>query len=494
MSFEKRPSILLVLLLFLGGMLRVFHLDTRDFWYDEAFTGVLVREEWGRMMEIIIADTHPPLYYIFVKLFAMPFDYSVFGIRFFSVICGVLGIYGVYVCGKELVHRRAGMYASFLLTVSPFGLYYAQEARMYALLACLTTFAWYFFLKAIRTASDRSYIAWGILCSLSILTHYMGFISLACMGAVYLFQGGRDVWRKRHGAWVLTLREYLINKSLWLGLGIGTILFLPWVRYFLLQFATKEEKISWIEPAVFADVFRAVQMFLFGIPPGELSMGMPEPNELLVAHDASVFALLLITLALLLVYVYLRDRITTMVLGIASFGYLLFVYILSLAGFDYFVVRYLIPSAYFFYILFGWWLSLLSLRKRMLVICIYCTLLLSIVPYHPSQGFTLLRDHDPYPGKRIYVLNTFDYVIAKYYFGYDRVVLFNLDWPEYNPKDWLGVNGKIQRVERIADMGPDPVILVHTQSNPVETFQKLRSHGQFRVLAQFDYLVLLSTR
>ena len=48
----NRYSFFLILLL--GVVLRFYQIGKRDFWYDEAFTGIAVKERFGDMISMII--------------------------------------------------------------------------------------------------------------------------------------------------------------------------------------------------------------------------------------------------------------------------------------------------------------------------------------------------------------------------------------------------------------------------------------------------------
>lgn len=121
----EKYSIYFILLL--ASVLRLFHLGKRDFWYDEAFTGIAVKEKFSDMMSMIIQDVHPPLYYISAKIFSSFFGYSVFGIRMYSAIFGVLGVWAVYLFAKELFNKKAALWASLITAISPFAIQYSQH-------------------------------------------------------------------------------------------------------------------------------------------------------------------------------------------------------------------------------------------------------------------------------------------------------------------------------------------------------------------------------
>ena len=62
---KKYYVLIIFLLIFIAGIyLRVTPaLSERDYWYDEAFTGILLQQSWGEMNQMIFDDVHPPLYY-----------------------------------------------------------------------------------------------------------------------------------------------------------------------------------------------------------------------------------------------------------------------------------------------------------------------------------------------------------------------------------------------------------------------------------------------
>ena len=105
----KLEKYYIYLILLLGFVLRLRNILNRDFWYDEAFTGVTVKANFWEMIRITINDVHPPLYYILLKMFSYFGDYSVFSVRFFSVILGILGIWAVYLFTKELFNKKAAL-------------------------------------------------------------------------------------------------------------------------------------------------------------------------------------------------------------------------------------------------------------------------------------------------------------------------------------------------------------------------------------------------
>ena len=86
---------------------------------------------------MVVHETNPPLYFVLGWLWARVFGTGEVGLRSLSALIGTAVIPIAYLCGRELVSRRAGLVAAALVALSPFMIWYSQEAREYMLLAAL---------------------------------------------------------------------------------------------------------------------------------------------------------------------------------------------------------------------------------------------------------------------------------------------------------------------------------------------------------------------
>lgn len=446
-----KPYCIWVILVIAAG-LRCVGLTSRDFWYDEAFTGVVIRQSWQSMMSALISDVHPPLYYFLVKAFAAPYSYSVFGMRLFSVVFGVLAVWAVYRLAKNLFTEQVALYAALITALSPFAVQYAQEARMYSLLVVLILLATDFFITGLKTKHTKYFIYWGILVGLSFLTHYISLFFAVLYYLVYV------VWQKPTH-W----KNFLPSRQLLLGYTIAVITFLPWLPNFIHQLSGGAADLNWVTPAHLGDIAVTIQMFLFGTPPGELSMGMPQANVLQGMQNNSIQMMIAISVAFSLMYLWRKtDRTNLKTITLFSLGFMVFIYLLSITipSQQYFVSRYLLPASFFLFILIGLLLAQWRWQTSIGLIGIYICLILLIVPRTNSQGFHLLaEDLDHYTDKHFYVLGAADYMIGKYYFGEDRITIYNRDDPQFNPGIWPGMEN-IQRVVSEDDIRYSPGALV----------------------------------
>ena len=89
-----------------------------------------------------------------------------------------------YLCGRELVSRRAGLVAAALAAVSPFMIWYSQEAREYMLLAALCGASFLYFARAWRDPSGRNIAWWAVFSALALLTHFFAGFLVAPEAAV----------------------------------------------------------------------------------------------------------------------------------------------------------------------------------------------------------------------------------------------------------------------------------------------------------------------
>lgn len=449
------------IILFLASAIRLTGLAVRDFWYDEAFTGVAVKENFPSMLKMIINDVHPPLYYAGLKIFASFFNYSVFGIRLYSAIFGILAVWAVYLFTRELFDRRAARWASFITAISPFAIQYSQEARMYSMLVCLLLLAAYFFVRALKTGRRPFYIWWGIFLGLACLTHYMGVIFSAAFYLAYLaWNFFAENMLSQKFSWSM-LKQALPSKNILAGYLSALLVFAFWIRRFYFHVIDLGDNLHWVRPANLGDIFWNVQMFLFGTPLGEMSSGMPNPNAFYAISQTSVLSGLTIFFTAVIIYLFAKERRRLAVLLAFSFGFIGIVYILSLLDEQYFVARYLLPGAYFIFILLGVWLSRVRWRYALSVLALYGILLAFTAHLGYSTGWNKLEKNlGKYKSSHYYILTSFDYVIAKYYLGVDRLTLYNVDWPPYNPSYWAAIGPELKRVESFNAVAGDPQAVI----------------------------------
>jgi uncharacterized membrane protein len=486
---------LFFLILFLASFLRIANIAKRDFWYDEAFTGITIRDSFSGMLKIIVNDVHPPLYYILVKYFSAPFGYNAFGIRLFSAIFGILCVAAIYFFAKELFNKKVALWSSFLTAIGPFVIQYSQEARMYTMYCFLIIMAAYFFIEGLKTKRNIFFLSWGFFFGLSALTHYISLLFAIVFYVVFLIWNFKKISSQNKKEAIRTyFKSLLPDKNLFSGYFLALLIFSPWIMNFLRSLDSVD--LDWIKPASFGDIFYNIQMFIFGIPPGEISAGMPNPNILYGIYPATVLSVLTILLTAVVIHLlsFKKEVRKTLIISSFSFGFLFIVYLLSVAGTHYFIPRYLLPANYFLFVLLGSWLADIRPRFSFSFLAFYVFLLYFIVvPAKPSEGWEqLTKNLNKYAGKNFYSLNSFDYVIAKYYLGEERLTLYNVDWPEYNPYFWAAIGNGLKRTENYADLRSDPraLIIHNVQAAPEHRSDKTFNPNGLTLVDKYKNIVI----
>ena len=180
----------LIAVVAVGAAVRFATIASQSYWYDEAATVHLMHLSFGSMLSGIGSqESTPPLYYVLAWLWAKLFGAGAAGLRSLSALAGTAVIPIAYLCGRELVSRRAGLIVALLAAVNPFLIWYSQEARAYMLLVVLSGASFLFFARAWRVASARNLAWWAALSALALLTHFFAGFLVAPEALALLYRG-----------------------------------------------------------------------------------------------------------------------------------------------------------------------------------------------------------------------------------------------------------------------------------------------------------------
>jgi mannosyltransferase len=226
----------LLLVLLLAAALRFYRLEGQSLWADEGNSVALAGRSLAEITYGAAYDIHPPLYYdllhFWVRSFDLaqdrPFGTSEFAVRSLSAVIGTLLVCLTFLLGRRLFDSWVALVAAFLSAISPFQVYYSQEARMYILLAALSALSVYFLVKFIEAEAAntgrRQLFLWAglyILATvLALYTHYSFPFILLVENLVYAL-------------WLILSwqRGFVLGKALrWASFQLVIILFfLPWL-------------------------------------------------------------------------------------------------------------------------------------------------------------------------------------------------------------------------------------------------------------------------
>ncbi|MCC6369926.1 MAG: glycosyltransferase family 39 protein [Bacteroidia bacterium] len=250
---DLKSNIYLLVLLFVAGGLRFFHIDYQSLWIDEINTIVQADPAFGftETYRFLLAnDVQPPLYFYVLKVLFSIFGYTSTVLRSLSAILGIFAVYGIYLLGTEIRSKRTGLIAATLLCFNYIHIFYSQEARPYTWLILFTTLSFYAMFRFIKNPTYKTAITYGIFTALMLYGHAYGLFNFGAQCVILFYY-----------LWILPVKDRLTLIKKCLVAGISTfILYLPSLPFLLIAGNVTS---SWI-PMPGLDVFTNIFTEFFG--------------------------------------------------------------------------------------------------------------------------------------------------------------------------------------------------------------------------------------
>jgi uncharacterized membrane protein len=214
--------IYLTLFMLLAFALRLYGINARSLWFDEAIEYWMASVPIKEIHQAVANATHdPPLYSYFLH-FWMSLGFNEFFLRIPSLYASMLSIAGIALLSRRLFNRTTAIIAVILLGVSAADIRYAQETGQYSLMVCLNTFNLLFLYQAHKKNSWHSWTIWGFSSLLSIYTHYGSTIIILATASTFLFY---NIWQRNWEAAKKHIITGIITVSLVLPLMIFVVPF-----------------------------------------------------------------------------------------------------------------------------------------------------------------------------------------------------------------------------------------------------------------------------
>lgn len=215
-----KQNIVLILILILSIILRFYHLDYQSLWMDEIYTMNVSNPAFSfekLREEVVLREGFPYLYFLLLRVFYFFTEYLGLIARSVSAIAGVLGVYFIYLLGKEIFNKNAGLIAALLLCINDFHISYSQEARPYTLFVLFAIISFYRLSIYLKNTTLKNAIYYGLSVGLVLNINFFGLITVFSQSLIILLF---IVISKKENA------ISLLKKSLISGL-IGFVLFIP---------------------------------------------------------------------------------------------------------------------------------------------------------------------------------------------------------------------------------------------------------------------------
>jgi len=231
--------ILILLLLFITVLLRLFHLNFEDYWFDELTSFWLADPRISDQNTYVQRYLNPGqpdqiTFYFFLKYFFKIFGYSDVVGRYFSFIFGSLAIPIIVYSSFKIKSNNSFLFLFFLLSINTYLITYSQEVRVYSLFLFISSINIFLFIKLTNDISQKSewylYLSFLISNILNTSLHIFAFL-IAVSQIVFL------------------LYLYYSNKSNHSKLIMTTLLSVLFGLAFNYEFIFfKSDVITWISP------------------------------------------------------------------------------------------------------------------------------------------------------------------------------------------------------------------------------------------------------
>jgi mannosyltransferase len=241
-----------------GAFLRLYLIADKSIWLDEAFSIVISQRSLFDVLRMVVrTDTHPPLYYLLLKIWLICGN-SAAQARSLSAVFSIAAIPLMYMVASSLFEdRRAGLLGAAILAFSPFQIWYAQEVRMYAMLTCFVLASAYFFIRALQTGALVFWAGYVLTTSLALYTDNGAIWYVASISIFFLL--ARRRFSDRLPGWLVS------------NLAVG-LAYLPWLPFFIHQTQQVTESF-WLPPPSFQSVLGAFLDFQsYNFPLIEISL------------------------------------------------------------------------------------------------------------------------------------------------------------------------------------------------------------------------------
>jgi 4-amino-4-deoxy-L-arabinose transferase-like glycosyltransferase len=185
-----RTTILLSLIILVAFILRLYYFikfGDQALWYDEA--DYFLRAKVMAFQELADAPyaARKPVFMVFIWTAILKLGLGELFMKFIQVIISTVTVYGIYLLGKEVRSKEAGLILATLLTTFYLHLFFSIRVMLDEPAFFATVFAAYFFVKWYKSRKTKDIVWAGIFTGLAIQIFYIPAYLLAVFFIFLLF-------------------------------------------------------------------------------------------------------------------------------------------------------------------------------------------------------------------------------------------------------------------------------------------------------------------
>ena len=228
------PAASIIGLIAVAGILRFIGITHQNLWLDEAYSAYLAAHRFPQILSFTSSsDAHPPLYYLVLHVW-MIVGRSALALRALSAGASLGAVLMTYALGRRLASAHVALLAATLMALSAFQVWYAQEARMYALTTLAVLIAMWAFVRACET---QRALFWSIFTCGMLAAIYLDYTAFFVYTALL-------VWFVRTGWNRAEIRTPFALSGVTIFLG-----YLPWLPSLWRQMFILGSLTSWVSSA-----------------------------------------------------------------------------------------------------------------------------------------------------------------------------------------------------------------------------------------------------
>jgi len=163
---------------------------------DEGFAlDAVMQPTIAATIRFVAADTHPPFYFLVLRIWLTILPSTMFFAKLLSVIFNVANIALTYGLARLWVDRRTARLAALVMMLSPWNIYWSHLARNHQMLPLLFTLSCWSLLNWLRSGRKEFPVWYCLWATLMLQTNYLSFFVLATQGVVAVWECRREIRR-----------------------------------------------------------------------------------------------------------------------------------------------------------------------------------------------------------------------------------------------------------------------------------------------------------
>ncbi len=186
-----------------GALLRLTALNRQSLWFDEADVVVRAQQPFSKIFETFVAvGENGPLYNLMLAIWIRMAGISEIAVRFPSAVAGIMALPVLYMFARRVANPQIALFSTGLLAISPYHIWYSQEAKMYSIIVLLGLLSSLLLVESLERNRWPWWAAYTVVTTIMFYTHVASVLIFVAQTGYVLIAS--SVWRDRERAWLIS--------------------------------------------------------------------------------------------------------------------------------------------------------------------------------------------------------------------------------------------------------------------------------------------------